>query len=243
MRRLLPLPGAESVDLDDAYWVSDPGHQHVRAVMVASADGAAQADGRSGGLSEQADRTLFGALRAHAEVILVGATTARAERYRGVRLPEPRLAWRQAHGIASVPAIAVVTQGAGLDLAGPLFADTLARPIVVTQSGVPARLCAQLGEVADLIVAGDGQVDIARALDALAERGLRRVSCEGGPRLLAHVAAAGRLDELCLTVSPVLLAGPATRILVGGVLDPPRELALAQVLEDHGSLFLRYCRA
>lgn len=242
MRRLLPAPVTEAVDLDTAYWVADPRTQHVRATMVASADGAAQAAGRSAGLSGPADKALFALLRSHADVVLVGAGTARVEGYGAARPAAARRAWRRDHGLSEVPPIAVVTRTGVLRLDGPLFSDTEVRPIVVTHSEVPAPLLAGLAERADVIVAGDGHgdVDLAAALDALAERGLRRVGCEGGPHLLAALAAAGRLDECCLTISPLVLGGPATRILAGAPLDPPLDLRLAQVLEDDGFLFLRY---
>jgi riboflavin biosynthesis pyrimidine reductase len=243
VRRLLPLPVTEEVDLDAAYWMDDPGSQHVRAMMVSSADGAAQAGGRSAGLSGPADKALFALLRSHADVVLVGAGTARVEDYGGARPSGGRQAWREAHGLSKAPPIAVVTRSAALRLDGRLFTDTLARPIVITQAGVPGRRLRELAEHAEVIVAGEGDVDLAAALDVLAERGLRRVSCEGGPHLLAGVAAAGRLDELCLTVSPLILSGPATRILAGPPLDPPDALQLAQVLEEDGALFLQYLRA
>ncbi len=243
MRRLLPLPVQDKVDLDVAYWVDDPGSQHVRAMMVASADGAAQASGRSAGLSGPADRALFALLRSHADVVLVGAGTARAEGYGGAKPSLRRQAWREAHGLSGAPPIAVVTRSAALRLDGPLFTDTLARPIIITQAGAPERRLEELVKRAEVIVAGEGDVDLAAALDALAERDLRRVSCEGGPHLLAGVAAVGRLDELCLTISPIVLAGPATRILDGPPLEPPGDLVLAHVLEEDGALFLRYVRA
>ncbi len=240
LRRLLPEPVCEAVDLDAAYWVDDPGRQHVRGAMVASADGAAHVQGRAGGLSGAADVRLFAVLRGHADVLLVGASTVRAEQYAGDQPSPDRRRWRTDRGMAEVPRIAVVTRSCALDPEGPLFTDTLVRPLVVTCSTAPPERLAMLAEVADVVTAGDERVDIARALDALAERGLRRVSCEGGPNLLAQVAAAGRLDELSLTVSPLLLAGPAVRILSGPLLHVPARLGLAQVLEDDGFLFLRY---
>ncbi len=240
VRRLLPSPVQGDIDLDAAYWVADPGRQHVRAVMVASADGAAQAEGRAGGLSGPADVRLFAVLRSHADVLLVGASTVRAEHYGGDRPAPDRRAWRTDRGLAEVPPIAVVTGSCALDPSGPLFTDSLVRPLVLTCHAAPPERVAALAGVADVVTAGDETVDVAAALDALAEQGMRRVSCEGGPTLLAQVAAAGRLDELTLTVSPLLLAGPAVRILHGPLLRVPAHLRLAQVLEDDGFLFLRY---
>lgn len=242
MRRLLPLPPSDDVDLDAAYWVEDPGRQHVRGVMIASADGAAQAGGRAGGLAGPADIELFARLRAQADVLLVGASTVRVERYGGDRPSDQRRAWRRARGLADVPPIAVVTRSCALDPAGPLFTDTLIRPLVITCGAAPAERVAALADRAEILMVGDRDVDLAAALDRLADRGLRRVSCEGGPSLLAQLAAAGRLDELSLTVSPLLLAGDAIRVLDGGLLDPPARLQLVHVLADDGFLFLRYRR-
>lgn len=240
MRRLLPLPSAASIDLDEAYWVDAPGHQHVRAVMIASADGAAQAGGRAGGLAGPGDVTLFGLLRRHADVLLAGAGTVRAEGYGGHRLGAPDRAWRRHRGLCEIPPVAVVTRTGALDPNGPLFTDTQTRPLVLTCRAAPADRIAALAERADILVLGEEAVDLAAALDALAERGLRRVSCEGGPTLLAQVLSAGRLDELSLTLSPLLVAGPALRITQGPVVEPPTGLELTQVLEEDGFLFLRY---
>ncbi len=240
MRRLLPWPVDAAVDLDASYWVEDPGRQHVVGAMVASADGAAEAEGRAGGLSGPADIRLFALLRSHAEVLLVGASTVRTEQYGGDQPSPERRAWRTERGMAPAPRIAVITRSCALDPAGPLFTDTLVRPLIVTCSAAPAERVAALADLADIVTAGEDSVDIAAALDVLAERGLRRVSCEGGPTLLAQVTAAGRLDELSLTVSPLLLAGTARRILSGPPLDVPVRLRLAHVLEDDGFLFLRY---
>lgn len=240
MHRLLPLPSADDIDFDAAYWVPDPGRQHVRGAMVASADGAAQAGGRAGGLSGPADIRLFAMLRAQADVIIAGASTVRAEGYRGARPSDQQRAWRRSRGLAQVPPIAVVTRSCALDPTGPLFTDTLTRPLVITCASAPAVRVALLAARADVITIGERDVDLPAALDVLAERGLRRVSCEGGPTLLAQLAAAGRLDELSLTLSPLLLAGQALRITNGARLDPPAHLRLGHVVEEDGFLFLRY---
>lgn len=242
MRRLLPPPGSDDLDLDEVYWITVVGRQHVRGVMVASADGAAQAHGRAEGLSGPADSRLFAVLRGQADVILVGRTTAQVEGYAGEQPSHERRLWRLARSLSEAPPIAVVTSTCDLDPAAGLFTKTVAKPIVITHQRAPAHRVAALAEVADIITAGEHEVDLPAALDALAERGLRRVSCEGGPRLLAQVAAADRLDELSLTLSPMLIAGSALRILNGPPLTPRSRLSLALVLEDDDFLFLRYLR-
>lgn len=237
MRRLHPEYAGE-VDLDQEYaWPRD---RWVRANMVASADGAAVLVDVSGTLSGPADRRVFAVLRGLAELILVGAGTVRRENYGGARPHPTRRQRRSAAGLSVAPPIAVVSRRLDLDPAGRFFTDTLVRPLVVTCSSAPADRRRALAAVADVLIAGEDRVDPGAALDQLADRGHRRVLCEGGPRLLADVIAGGHLDELCLTVSPLLTAGPAGRLLAGPALDGPVPLLLAGVLEEDGVLFLRY---
>ncbi len=226
----------------------------LRANMIASADGAATLNGRSGGLSGDADRALFAVLRSLADVILVGAGTARAEKYRAVRDREIWPALRE--GRPPTPPIAVVTRGLGLDLDGPLLSGAAveARTILITTEAAPAARRAAAAEHADVVVAGQESVSPAAVIDALAARGHWRVLVEGGPTLLQQITAEGLLDELCLTVSPVLEGGRSGRILAapdergpghGGAAAWPgvaTGLSLAHVLEDNGSLLCRYLR-
>jgi riboflavin biosynthesis pyrimidine reductase len=94
-----------------------------------------------------------------------------------------------------------------------------------------------------VIVAGDEAVDLAAAIDTLRDRGLSRVLCEGGPHLFGDLAAGGRVDELCLSLSPTLAGPGAPRIIDGTHLDSARPLTLTQVLADGGFLFCRYAAA
>jgi riboflavin biosynthesis pyrimidine reductase len=226
-----------------------PPARWLRANMVASLDGAATVDGRAGGLSGEADQQVFAMLRAHADVILVGAGTARAEGYAPVRPQSEglRWAWLRAGRPPSAP-IAVVTRALDLDLDSALIADTSpphARTIVLTTEAAPAERRAAAARTAEVIVAGEASVDMKAAVDTLAGRGHQRISCEGGPHLLAELADAGLLDELCLTVSP-LLAGPgADRIVTGGLPMPgggTLPFTLAHAVEDEGHLLCRYVR-
>jgi riboflavin biosynthesis pyrimidine reductase len=233
---------ADAADLDDdelARLYDYTRERWLRANMVASADGAAFLDGRSGGLSSTADRRLFGVLRALADVVLVGAGTARTEKYRPARR-RPELAALRA-GRADTPPIALVSRGLDLDLSAPLFADTPpdARTIVITCAASPDHARAAAAKVADVIVAGDQVVDLAAALAALTDRGLGRVLCEGGPKLLGHLAEAGLVNELCLTVSP-LLAGPGPSRITAGAPFPALTMALVHVLRADSALFCRY---
>lgn len=243
MRRLFPEAGR--VDPVAAYAdlpVAD-GRPGVRLNMVASIDGAIAVDGTSGALGGDADRRVYLALRSLADIVLVAAGTVRAEDYGPARLPPELVEQRRARGQADVPRIAVVTRSLDLDWTSPLFAEAAAaaRPLVVTSAAAPAEALAQAREAAEVVIAGETGVDLGAALVALGERGARSVLAEGGPRLNAALAAAGVLDEVCLTVSPLLVGGDTRRILDG----PPaaeggRPMRLWSVCEDEGFLFLRH---
>ncbi|MBT2414212.1 pyrimidine reductase family protein [Streptomyces sp. ISL-12] len=216
----------------------------LRANMVSTLDGAAQHDGRSQPISSAADMRIFGTLRALADVVVVGAETVRQEGYRPARARAEFAAARQAAGQGPVPAIAVVSAGLGLDFSLPLFTSPLVPTLVLTGAAAPAdRVAAAERAGARVVVAGDGPgVDPARAVAALATLGHRRLLTEGGPRLLGQFVAAGVLDELCLTVSPLLTAGDAQRIAGGPSVAVPRRFELASLLEEEGFLFSRYRR-
>jgi riboflavin biosynthesis pyrimidine reductase len=217
---------------------------YVRANFVSSVDGAVTLAGRSGGLSSEADQALFALLRALSEVVLVGAGTARVEGYRGVRFKPANAALRRRLGLAAHPPIAVVSGSAAIDPGSGLITDTGTPTIVFTTEEAPAeRRKALAAAGADVIVAGRSWVDPALVVGELGERGLNRVLCEGGPHLFADLVMAGLIDEMCLTVAPVLLAGPAGRIAHGLGEPAPIGLHLASALHDKDNLLLRYVRS
>lgn len=206
------------------------GRPYVRATMVSTLDGAATGDDhRSGTINNAVDHRAFRLQRALADVVLVGAGTARAEGYRGLGVPAELARLRA--GRHPLPVLAVVTTSGALPEV-LLAADE--PPLVLTTSASASlgALRERLGEH-QVVVVGRDRISPALALRALADRGLRRVLCEGGPHLLETFLAAGLVDELCLTWSPLLVGGPAPRILDGpAFLDPPRRARLAHLL--HG---------
>ncbi|MGX1543393.1 pyrimidine reductase family protein [Streptomyces adustus] len=226
-------PGAVAGDLP---WL--------RANMVSTLDGAAQHDGRSQPISNAADMRIFGTLRALADVVLVGAETVRQEGYRPARARAEFAASRAAAGQAPAPAVAVVSAGLDLDFSLPLFTAPLVPTLILTGAAAPRdRIAAAEKAGARVLIAGDGAgVEPARAVRALAELGHTRLLTEGGPRLLGQLVAAGVLDELCLTVSPMLTAGAAQRIAGGPSVAVPSRFALVSLLEEDGFLFSRYQR-
>jgi riboflavin biosynthesis pyrimidine reductase len=218
----------------------------LRANMVESADGAASVNGRSRGLSGEADRMVFAILRSLADVIIVGAQTARTERYRPVRREELQPGLRA--GRPATPPIAVVSRRLDLDPHAELLtaAPPGARTIVITTELAPEQRRAELARYAEVIVAGAEAVDLKSAVAALTARGHRRLLSEGGPHLLGELTGAGLVDELCLTISPVMAGPGPDRIMArlgledGQAAGDGVPLRLGHVLEDGGFLFCRY---
>jgi riboflavin biosynthesis pyrimidine reductase len=225
-----------------AYPADPPRGWWLRVNMVATVDGAGvAANGLTRGISSDADRDLFALMRALCDVVIVGTSTANNERYGPVKVRQTDTGLRTAAGQEPIPPIALVSNRLDLDPDAPLFRAATARTMVFTTASAPAERQQALAEVAEVIVAGDSIVDPKNVVTALADRGYRRMLCEGGPRWLAALLTAGMLDELCLTVSATLLGGEGSRIVRGGVLDAPLELA--GLLSDGSDLYLRYRRA
>jgi riboflavin biosynthesis pyrimidine reductase len=211
----------------------------VRANMVTSIDGAISVQGRSGGLAGVADKLVFGLLRSLADVILVGAQTARAEHYGLART------WSQLRPGRPVPPIAIVTKRLTLDLDSPLIQGNGGpRTIILTTSEAATDRVEQARKTAEVIIAGDDEVTATAIVSHLADRGLRKILIEGGPTLLAQLSAAGLLDELCWTISPLIEGGGAARMMVSKASDQPapRDFAMRVLLEDDGFLLASYVR-
>ena len=199
----------------------------VRANMVTTLDGVMRGpDGRSVSISSAVDRRVLSIARASADVLLVGAGTIRAEDYRPSRLP-----------------IAIVSARLDLPPTLRMFAerdDSMPRPIVLTTATGAADAPGHLVRQADLVPCGSADVDLHVAVRALQDRGLGHILCEGGPSLLSALVSADLLDELLLTVSPILLGGDFREHILNaaGGFDPTRRLRLVEVLEEDGTVFL-----
>jgi riboflavin biosynthesis pyrimidine reductase len=243
VRRLIPgADGLEGVVLDDDGLVDAyrlPPGRALRVNFVASLDGSITVDGKSAGLGSPGDRRVFRVLRALADVVLVGHGTAAAEGYRAV-LPDSAVGrLRAAIGRPPGMPIAVVSRRAALDPGSGLVTDAVSRTVLVTCAASDAARRAALADAGvDVLVCGEHDVDLPAALDALAERGLAQVTCEGGPQLLRSALTAGVVDELDLSVSPALIGSEGR--LLDAALPAPALLTLRQVLEENGMLFTRY---
>ncbi|KQP01932.1 dihydrofolate reductase family protein [Leifsonia sp. Leaf264] len=216
--------GLDHDTLAAAYALPDRGTPRVRMNFVVSLDGAATVDGRSGGLGDDEDQRVMQVLRGAADVLLVGAGTVRAEGYGGVRMP-----------------LAVVSGSLDIDARHPVFTATDAARYVITHAGSPVDRREALSAVAEVLVLGDDAVDLTAATAALAERGHPQVLSEGGPHLFGELVNADLVDELCLSLSPVLVGGDAGRIL-SGASEQLRRMRLLHALQGERLLFLRYGR-
>jgi len=218
--RVLHAPeGLDRADLAELY--AAPAGPWFRANMVSTVDGAATgSDGRSGSINNEIDKAVFHLLRAQADAIVVGAGTARVERYRPTDKP-----------------VVVVSRSA--EVPSTLLDAAPGSVLLATHAAAPGlrESRSQLG--ADhVLVLGEDRVDLVRLRPALVERGLEQVVCEGGPSLLRDAMAAGIVDEICLTWVPLLLGGDTQRLLTGGPVEVT--LRLGVLLERDGTLLGRW---
>jgi riboflavin biosynthesis pyrimidine reductase len=240
--RLLYPHYEDVVDPADIYadLPSVVGRPSVRLNMIVSVDGGTAWNGVSGGLGGPADKALFAVMRTLPDVVLVASGTMRAEHYGPAELPEDVQATRQERGQAPVPPIAVVSQRCAFDWDDPFFTAATARPYVITVASAADANLARAREVAEVIIAGDDLVDLTVAVEELGRRGVEHVLAEGGPTLNGELAIAGLLDEVCVSLAPLLASGDAKRFLVGSALDELQRLRLRSILEEDDYLFLRY---
>ncbi|MFT7646479.1 MAG: riboflavin biosynthesis pyrimidine reductase [Candidatus Poriferisodalaceae bacterium] len=246
MHRLLPPPIIE-MDLDEAY--RDNRHPvgarpWVMMNMITTFDGAIELDGTSGGLGSPGDKDVFSAIRAIPDVILAGSSTVTAERYNPPSTSVSTRVRRMSHGAWPTARIAVVSGSLSFDMSIPMFAEASKeqRPLVITTEDPPAERLLEVAQVADVIRAGVGQVDMALALKKLGGLGARVVLCEGGPTMNGQLLADDLVDEVCMSLAPLAGAGDSRRMAMGPAPEAPTEFDLRQVLVEDHYLFLRYVR-
>jgi len=223
-----------------------PGRPWLALNMITSVDGATAVGGRSGGLSGDADRSVFHTLRGLADAVVAGAGTVRAENYGPARAEPAVIVTRLARGQAPRPRIVVVSGRLALEPTSRLFAELGPddpRPLVLTVAAADERRREALADVAEVVDVGQRSVDPALALAVLGDRGVRFALCEGGPTLNGTLVAAGLVDELCLTLAPMVVAGDSARLAHGASPATPLGLELRHALVDRGELLLRYTRA
>jgi riboflavin-specific deaminase-like protein len=242
MRRLLPDPGTTTVSEQlQPYrpWEEAREDRPLVAMnFVATLDGRATIEGRSGPIGSDADTAMLAGLRTRFDAVMIGAGTMRVERYgRAVRKPETR-AGREREGLPPEPLMVLVSGRLDLPWDAPLF-ESDSEVLIFTSSETEPPQTASSVE----LVRHPGAVNLAEALGYLRrERGIRALLSEGGPHLHEQMQADGLVDDLFLTIAPKLSGGEAPRILEGplpGIID----FELTWLLEEDGELFARYRRS
>jgi len=242
VHRILPAP-PEQIDTDDAYRaerVPVDGRPWVMVNMIESVDGAVEIDGVSAALGSAGDKDVFVTMRMIPDVILVGSGTAIAEDYSPTSTSVSTRSRRLMNGAWATARIAVVSNSLSFDLGSKLFASNDVRPLVITSESSDHERRIEVEAHADVIVAGTGRVDLGVGLEKLAAIGARVVLCEGGPSLNGQLFAQDLVDELCVTIAPLLVGGSSRRIAAGPSVDPSASLSLVHVLTEDHYLFLRY---
>ncbi len=246
MRQLYPAP-TNDVDVTAVYadldWPLDAGLPRERPFtalnMVSSADGRVTLDGAAAGIGGAVDHTLLLRLRTHADALLFGSGTLRADGV-GKGVPSALEPVRRACGLAAQPLLALLTASGDVPLTRAIFRAP-ARTVVFVAEHTPAEAVVRLRERATVRVAGAERPDPVEVMRVLRhEYGVRRLLCEGGPTLNGALLTAGLLDELFLTLAPTLLAGDGPSLVAGPTLRPPTPLTLRSLYEHEGELYLRY---
>lgn len=208
----------------------------IRAVMIASVDGTTTVHGRSGALGTPTDRLVYDAMRARADIILVGSGTALDEGYGPARIAD---AWTSRR-------------------------DHPAPPVIILSRSLPDRLiehCVQAGGGVHIAAdAATPQDRIAAARDAgvtvhimddgpyaaalrglLTDLGAREVTFEGGPHLLGEFLTKGLVDELVLSVAPEIIVGGQSPGLVPGLTEHRVPMRVAAAFScPRGGLYARW---
>ena len=223
--------------LEEMYAYPSRSQPWIRTNFVTTLDGAAVAsDGLSGSLGGPADTRVFALLRSLADVIIVGAGTARSEGYQPVKREEVDADLRLRLGLKPVPPIAVVS----LSLNIPVALISPGQLVITTENAPRARIEA-LGEQVDVIAAGESEIDWIQVKSRLASYGMNRVLCEGGPTLHGCLIEQDLVDELCLSIAPVMASGTAPRT-AHGPSAVEHTMTLGHVLQVDDLLLTRWVR-
>jgi riboflavin-specific deaminase-like protein len=242
MRRLLPDPGPTTVSeqLETYRPWEEPREERPLVAMnfVATVDGRATIEGRSGPIGSNADTAMLAGLRTRFDAVMIGAGTMRVERYgRLVSKPATR-EQREAAGLPAEPLMVLISGRLDLPWDAPLFTEGGSVLIFTASEAEPPQTASSVE-----VVRHEGAVNLGEAMRHLrSELGVRALLSEGGPHVHMQMQADGLVDDLFLTIAPKLSGGEAPRI-VEGPLPGVRELELAWLLEEDGELFARYRRA
>ena len=242
MRRLLPDPGSTTVrEQLDGYRPWEEAREERPLVgmnFVATLDGRATIEGRSGPIGSDADTAMLAGLRTRFDAVMIGAGTMRVERYGRLAAKAETRERRESDGLAPAPLMVLVSGRLDIPWDAPLFEEGGEILIFTSSEAEPPETAAAVE-----VVRHEGAVNFGEALRHLREeRGVRALLSEGGPHVHAQMQADGLVDDLFLTIAPKLSGGEAPRI-VEGPLPEVIGFELAWLLEEDGELFARYRRS
>lgn len=243
MIRVLTPPSDGIIDDLAAFCLDShrPGGRRLVLNMVSSLDGATAAGGETAGLSDDDDRSLFVALRAAADVVLVGAETVRVEDYGPVQLPVSARQARRDRGLPELPRLAVVSRSLDLAESSRLLSDPSRRPYLITGEASPAQRRQALSAGAEIVLAGPSGAKPKSILDHLWQDGHEVILCEGGPTLNGEFATEDLIDEVNLTLSPQIVGGSSHRLVHCAGLTGSR-FRLDRLMTGDRMLFARFLR-
>jgi riboflavin-specific deaminase-like protein len=239
MRRLLPDPGPTTVmdQVSELDLIQSPpaGRPYVVTNFAVTVDGKATLHGRSGAIGSDTDTEMLVCLRTRVDAVMIGAGTMRAERYgRPVSDPAKR-GRRERRGLSQDPLLVIVSGRLDLPWDAPVFDDRGARVLIFTTSEADPPETTEVR-----VVRHEGKVDLGDALAFMrAERGVRALLCEGGPRIHAQLIDESLVDELFVTHAPKLAGGDGPSLAVG-LPELERPLEVAWLLEQDGEVYGRY---
>ncbi|GAC1371285.1 MAG: hypothetical protein NVSMB32_15500 [Actinomycetota bacterium] len=255
---LFEAAGMAVFDLPDLLALSYGGHLGFAspccyANFVSSLDGVVAGGGvvpADLALGNRADRFVMGLLRACADAIVIGAGTLRAEPHHrwtpGAACPDAQAGYQELRhrlGAPLRPRLVVVTASGRLAEGGAALGEG---DLAATSTGGAAALVGRLPAGVEVLALGEGMIELAGLLALLRERGALRVLTEGGPALFGALLKAGLIDQVFLTLSPLLVGGlpggagaaGETEHWRGGLAQAP----LLGVRRQGDHLFLRYGR-
>jgi len=242
IRRLLPghertTIGAQLGELDLPSRARED-RPYVVTNFALTLDGHATISGRSGAIGSDADTTMLVGLRTLVDAVMIGAGTMRAERY-GPPVGDPaKRELRERRGLAPQPLMVIVSGSLDIPWDAPVFAEGTGTVLICTSSDAEPPPTATEVE----LLRQRGGCDLGRLLRHLrADRGVRALLCEGGPRIHGELVEGKLVDELFVTLAPKVSGGVGPG-LIAGLGEQERDLELAWLLaeESTGELFGRY---